>query len=118
MFKGSSGYTKFKGIFRDSLELKSLDRLKKKKMASESEDEKNSKALRDWEKFVSNPLVTDEEVAQELVNVLNAYGDELRFIQEQYHYLTGKRLEGFAYPEGRVKMSDIIFRRDEDDKEK
>ena len=38
-------------------------------MASESEDEKNSKALRDWEKFVSNPLVTDEEVAQELGSI-------------------------------------------------
>lgn len=87
-------------------------------MASESEYKKNSKSLCDWEKFVSNPLVTDEEVAQELVNELNAYGDELRFIQEQYHYLTGKRLEGLAYPEGRVKMSDIIFRRNEDDKEK
>ena len=87
-------------------------------MASEFEDEKNSKSLRDWEKFVSNPLVKDEEVAQELVNELNAYGDELRFIQEQYHYLTGKRLEGFAYPEGRVKMSDIIFTRGKDGEKK
>lgn len=118
MFKGSSGYTKFKGIPENSLKLKSLDRLKKKKMASEFENKKKSKALRDWEKFVSNPLVTDEEVAQELVNELNAYADEVRFVQEQYHYLTGKRLDGLVYPEGRVKMSDIIFRRDEDDKEK
>ena len=87
-------------------------------MASESEDEKKSKALRDWEKFVSNPLVTDEEAAQELVNELNAYADELRFVQEQYHYRTGKWLEGLAYPERRVKMSDIIFTRGKDDKEK
>ena len=87
-------------------------------MASEFEDKKKSKALRDWEKFVSNPLVTDEEAAQELVNELNAYADELRFVQEQYHYRTGKWLEGLAYPERRVKMSDIIFTRGKDDKEK
>jgi hypothetical protein len=87
-------------------------------MASEFEDKRNSKSLRDWEKLVSNPLVTDEEVAQELVNELNAHADEVRFIQEQYHHLTGKRLEGFAYPEGRVKMSDIILRKEEDDKKK
>ena len=52
------------------------------------------------------------------MDVLNAYADEVRFVQEQYHYLTGKRLDGFPYPEGRVKMSDIILRKEEDDKEK
>ena len=39
------------------------------------------------------------------VDVLNAYADEVRFVQEQYHYLTGKRLDGLVYPEGRVKIS-------------
>lgn len=94
-------------------------------MVSKFEDDENFKALPNLDKAsieflnrVTNPLITDEEIAQDFVDHLNAYADEIRFIQEQYHYLTGKRLEGFAYPEGRVKMSDIIFTRDENGEKK
>ena len=91
-------------------------------MAKKLEDDENFKELADLKKatnqlvdIANDPEYTQEEVAQHLVDVLNAYGDELRFLQEQYHYCTGKWLGGFAYPKRRIKMSDIILRKEEND---